>query len=248
MALARKRDWYFQSPLMHQALWAIVTLGTWPLLVQSKRFDRFRRLEWNQYHGFAQWLSSATQDSIAADLEVFAERAAGRPSSRLAAKVCVVGALLLAAIVFYRLHDWEAVLKTAFWPQSLFLPAVVFSAILGVGWFSHVMGIVKQQAMTRLWIGRLNELLAAHEKRPLPIGVSKPNFATLLAASALAIVGPTWAAVALIALVIQNRYTGNTRAARLAMLERMLEWMDTSGLPVEFDIEEIEPEELVSLA
>lgn len=247
MALARKREWYFEASLITNGLWAFVTLGIGPLLGQSRRFDRFRRLEWNQYHAFAQWLARATGDEIAGELETFAERAWGRPSSRIAIVLCAVAALTLLIVIGVRTLDWRAVLTTAFWPQSLYWPAITFGAVLLLGWVFHLMAVIRQQAMTRLWIGRLNELLAGYDRRPVPLGVSLPGWPMLLLTSALAIIGPVWLAMTLFALALGNRYTLHTRAARLAMLERMLEWMDTSGLPVEFDIEEIEPGELVEM-
>jgi hypothetical protein len=247
MALARKREWYFEASLPWTIVWCLLTLGTFPMLLQSFRFDRFRRLEWNQYRAYAQWLHGVASDPIAADLEKFAEKAAGRPSPRFAVKLCVLGALAIAAVAFFRTNDLVVLAQTVFYPQSLLWPAIAYSAILSVGWFVHLMKVVRQQTMTTLWVGRLNELLTPREKRPVPIAIARVGWPWLLAASVIAIFGPTWAAVALVAIVMQNRYTSRTRLVRLAMLERMLEWMDTSGLPVEFDIEEIEPEELVAM-
>ncbi len=252
MALARKRDWYFEASLPWTILWCILSLGTWPLILQSFRFDRFRRLEWNQYYAYAQWLSMVNPDSaaspIASDLEKVAEKAGEKPSARVAVKLFVLGALAIAAIAFVRTIDVVILAKTAFYPQSLLWPAIAFSALLSVGWFAHLLAVLRQQTMTSLWIGRLNELLVGQERRPVLLVISRAAWPWLVAASVVALFGPTWAAVALVAIAIQNRYTNGTRAVRLAMLERMLEWMDTSGLPVEFDIEEIEPEELVAMA
>lgn len=248
MALARKRDWYFHASLFWTALWCLLSLGTWPLLLQSFRFDRFRRLEWNQYGAYAQWLSTTTRDPIAEDLERFAQKAGGKPSSRFAVKLFVLGALAVATVAFIRTNDLLVLAKTVFYPQSLLWPAIAFNAFLAIGWFAHLLVVLRQQTVTSLWIGRLNELLAGHEKRPVPLVIARATWWWLMAASVVAIFGPTWAAVALVAIAIQNRYTNGTRAVRLAMLERMLEWMDRSGLPVEFDIEEVEPDELVALA
>lgn len=248
MALARKREWYFEASLPLSVALSLLTLGIWPLLVQARRFDRFRRLEWNQYQAYAQWLSRTIGDSIAADLEQFAGKAAGRPSARFAVRLCVFGALAVAAIALFRTGDMLVLLKTVFVPQSLLWPAIAYSAILSIAWLVHLLNVIRQQTLTSLWIGRLNEMIAAHEKRPVPLVISKAPWPSLLVASLMAVLGPTWLAVALVALVIQNRYTRGTRAVRLAMVERMLEWMDTSGLPVEFDIEEIAPEELVAIS
>lgn len=248
MALARKRHWYFDASLFWTALWCLLTLGTWPLLLQSFRFDRFRRLEWNQNASYARWLSSVTGDPISHDLQKFAEKAAGKPSSRFGVKLFVSGALGVAAVAFIRSEDLIVLARTVFYPQSLFWPAIAFNALLSIGWFAHLLTVLRQQTLTALWDGRLNELLSAQEKRPVPLVVARAGWPWLASASVVAILGPTWAAVAIVTVAIQNRYTRGTRAVRLAMLERMLEWMDTSGLPVEFDIEEVEPDELVAMA
>lgn len=249
MALARKRDWYFDVSYPSTALWAVLSLGTWPLLLQAFRFDRFRRLEWNQYHAFAQWISIASEHPIAADLETFADKAGGRPSPRWGVRFAVAWALVLAAYAFmYSGFDGLTLVQTVFYPQSMQWPALAFNAVLAIGYLILLLTIVRQQTMTSLWIGRLNELLTAHDRRPIPLNLRSISWTWLVAASLLVIVGPTWAGAMLVAVATSNRYTRSTRALRLAMLERMLEWMDTSGLPVEFDIEEIEPEELVAMA
>ena len=245
MALSRKRDWYFHASIFWTVVWAILTLGTWPLLLQAYRFDRFRRLDWNQYHAFSQWLDMASGNPVVSDLLKFAEKAAGKPSGRWAVRFLVFWALAIAGFALFRSADLIVTAKTVFYPQSLLWPAIAFNAILTVAWFVHLISILRQQSLSILWLGRLNELLAGSDKRPVPIIVSRAPWFWLVIASAVAVTGPVWAAMMLVAIAIQNRYTRGTRAVRLAFLERMLEWMDTSGLPVEFDIEEIEPQELI---
>ncbi len=252
MSLARKRDWYFHASYFWTIVWAVLTLGTWPLLLQSYRFDRFRRLEWNQYAAFAQWLRLVTNDSNAAEVEALAERALRTSSThRFWVRFFVFSALLIATIAFVRSVDLLVLVKTSFIPQSILWTALAYNAVLSVGWIVHLSCVLRQQLLTAIWIGRLNELLETLEKRSLPIHgrvtSTVPFIVSSVGLALFAVVGPTWAAAMLAAVAVQNRYTNGTRAIRLALLERMLEWMDTSGLPVEFDIEEIEPEELVAM-
>lgn len=247
MALARKRDWYFHASYLWSTVWGVLSLETWPVLLQSYRFDRFCRLEWNQYHAVAQWLTRVAPDTISNELEAFADGAAKARSKRVAVRLFVATAALIAAIAFIDSVDLGLLLKTAFWPQSGLRTALAFNAALSVAWLVHLLTVIRQMSRTGVWTGRFNELLAANERRPLPSPPTAVPWLLFVIAFVLLLVGPTWLAMMFVAIGIQNRYTKGTRAVRLAILERMLEWMDTSGLPVEFDIEEIEPEELVAM-
>lgn len=249
MALARKRHWYFEASWFWTIVWAILTLGTWPLLLQSYRFDRFRRLEWNQYQAFAQWLGQSTDDPAIGQLQQDAESSAGNASKRLIVRGSVLLALVVLAVVWIFTDSWFELLRTVFWPHfSLLYGNNLYSAALACGIGAHLGAIGSQRQSTTRWISELNSYLQRVDRRPIPLP-SKQSLWGLLIASAFALVLlPGWLVLTLFAVVVQNHYLASTRAIRLALLERMLEWMDASGLPVEFDIEEVEPDELVSVA
>lgn len=242
MALSRKRDWYFELFIPKVLATAVMTLGIRPLLEASIRFDRWRRLEWVQYAELAKWLRDQTGHPIAQELVGDAEQAAPRPANPWVLRLIAVAAMVVIGVEWYATGRFSSVLVTVFQPGSLSGSAIAFSAILSVGWLVQLSRFLRQQSTTTRWLVRLNAMLAAYDKRPVLPERSRLPWGWLAVGSALAVFGPTWAAFMVVVIALQNRYISGTRAVRLQMIERMLEWMDRSGLPVEFDIEELEPE------
>lgn len=246
MALARKRDWYFEASWFWTIVWAILTLGIWPLLLQSYRFDRFRRLEWNQYDAYALWMAHHVDKNEANTLAGIAFRWAGPPSWRVIERSYAMAALAVAIYILVTTGDLLAVARAVYSsPVAQGRPITLYGMCLGIGYLWFVRSVMRQSAMTTAWLRGVNRLLESKERRPVPLPPRPRAWVKFVWVVPIAIFLPMWASMMIGAVLMQNHYIASTRAIRLALLERMLEWMDTSGLPVEFDIEEVEPGELV---
>lgn len=241
MGLSRRRRTYFAANIPTSILVAIFTLGLRPLWIASVRVERWRRYEWILLGEFAKWWHARTNDADARRLADDADRFATpwRPDRPVVA--AMIYAVLLVGIAFHR-GGWPAALDTVFRPQSLSTLAFAYSAVLSIAWLVVLLRGTQQHARANAWIEELNLVMAADGRRPVPSTRSRIPWIWFALAGLIAVVGPTWAAMMVAVLAMQNDLINSLRPVRLALVERVLERMDTSGLPIEYDIESTSPE------
>ncbi len=245
MALARKREWYFEHKFFRTAALAILTAGLFPLLEASRRFDRWRRLEWLLLADYSRWLAGRVRDENL------------RPLIRLADDGLADKSLLPVA----RLIAWigAACVAVAVWRMNLaglFLGTGQLSLHLVpiAGWVVCLMlaagmlmaDVLRQRAATRRWIQHLSATLIAHEHRPVTPRRSSEMLGWFVP-SILMGVPFFWTLPALFAIGVSNAYVRSTRPVRMQLIERMLEINDNSGLPMEYDVIEPKPAELLAM-
>jgi hypothetical protein len=246
MALSRERDWYFAKPVARSLVAGVLSLGLLPLLDHARRLDRWRRLEWTQYAEAARWIGHRTGDATLTLLASVADRSAGAPSGRWTARICAAGALVVLAASVLTGDPW-AMLWTAFVPLQGGLPAVLFSGLLGFGWVAHFNDLRAHAGRVERWLEQVNVAMVAHDRRPIVRAESRTPTGWMIAGVLLGVAGPLWLGVQTMVLALQNRYIRSTQSARWQMCERVLEWMDESGLPMEYDIEKLEPEQIAAM-
>lgn len=249
MTLSRKREWYFVKPTIRTLASACLTLGLRPPLTTARRFDRWRRLEWTTYAELARWMHQRSADPIADELVQYADGAANMPSRHRSTVAYVLVAVAILVGTAFLTRDWRTVFSTVFapawqpiWNANLAPLICGYSFVLAFAWVSMLMVLMRHQAAIVVWLTRCSVLLAAHDKRPVVVPRRPLPVWYLLVAIVVGSVLAPWIGAMLVVIGVQNRYIIATRSARLAFIERMLEWMDQSGLPVEFDVEEMAPD------
>lgn len=244
MALSRDRSWYFLTSLPSAAIIGLLTFGLVPLLDAARRFDRWRRLEWLQYADVMAWIADRTDSDEARLLTKDAEDFAGAPSKRVAVKLSVLAMCGLIAWSIW--HDgviglWRTVggVMTVHWS------GLVFLLLLLTGWFVTLTALHRHQKRIAEWLDCVNEMLVAYDRRPvvLPLPTQQPAWLELLKLAG-AVAFP-WIGLPLLVFGEMNCYIRSTRAARMRFVERMLEWMD--GGPMEYDVEELDPEQIATM-
>lgn len=241
MGLSRRRAEFFSGAIPTTIVTSIFTLGLKPLWVGGVRVDRWRRYEWNLLHAFATWWHARTGDAGARQLADDADRFA-TPRGVDRPVVTAIACALVLIVVSFRDGGWRMALDTVFLPQSLSRYAFAYSAVLSIAWLAVLARGLQQHARANAWLQELNEVLARDERRPVPATRTRVPWLWLALAGLIAVVGPTWGAAMVAVMAVQNEMADSLRPARLAMVERTLERMDASGLPIEYDIEAGEPE------
>ena len=245
MGLSRRRGTFFEASIPTAIVESLPTLGLRPLWIAGERLERWRRHQWLLLGEFATWWHARTGDATAARMiEDAARFAAPRGRDRPIVAAVAYG-LVLVGIAFHR-GGWPAALDTVFRPQSGSTLAFAYSAVLSIAWLVVLARGLQQHARTNGWIEELNEAMAADGRRPLPATRTRVPWIWLLLAGLLAAVGPTWAAAMVAVLAVHNETVRAMRPVRMALVERMLERMDRSGLPIEYDVEATSPEAFAS--
>lgn len=241
MGLSRRRGSFFTTKIPTEIVLSIVTLGLRPLWVANVRVDRWRRYEWLLLGTFATWWHDRTDDANARRLTEDADRFSAPTGVDRPVIFAVVGGL---ALLWMAARDGGLVgaLDCAFRPQSGSRYAFAYSAILSIAWLVVLARGWQQHARANAWIAELNDVLAADGRRPVPATDTRVPWIWFALAFLIALVGPTWGAMMVAVLAIQNDLSLSLRPVRLRMVERVLERMDASGLPIEYDVEANAPE------
>lgn len=248
MALSRQHSLLGRSPTL-MALIAVPTVGLAPLLILGRMIERWHRLEWTLLSQFGRWMETY-QDRIAGDY------CAATADAWRATRPFTVRPWLLAAIAV------PIVVATA---VALFLDHSEFGRILGIvaslaicqGFGNAEDGARSGFEMLRRWTEKLNHHFAATGMRVVDIPPRRHGLLLLAYAAALClafsgmalwpwglIVIPLIAAVSFRA---WNQRLAATRLVHLQLIERLLEWMDDTGLPVEYEVTALNPDEIAAM-
>lgn len=254
MALSRKCEATFVHSPVGTLAKATLTAGLIAPLQHAWSLDCWRRLEWVQYAELARWLRDRTGSDAAQEMIAFAEQAASQPSPWRRTQIYVLAALaMLIALGIATPGDWRLLVTTVFAPlwtvtdHARLLPlAFGYGIVLAFAWLSLLRSLMRHQADVVVWLTRAVVLLAAHDRRPVVFNRRAASVVTLLVAIVIGGLLAPWMGLLIVAVDARNRYIIATRAVRLAFIERMLEFMDASGLPVEFDVEEMEPDAIAA--
>ena len=241
MGLSRRRGMFFSANLPTTIVESILTLGLRPLSVARGRIDRWRRYEWILLGKFATWWHARAGDADARRLADDATRFATPRSVDRPIVAALIYSVIVVAIAFQR-GGWGGAIDAVFRPQSLSPFAFAYSAVLSIAWLGLLARGWQEHARMNAWIDGLNRALAADGRRPVPATRLRVPWLWFALAGLIALVGPTWAATMVAVLATHNALVRCVRPIRLALVERLLERMDTSGLPIEYDVESISPE------
>lgn len=245
MALSRDRAAYFIGRPAVSLTLAVVTLGILPLIRRSRRFLSIERMEWSELLELSSWLTAYTRlGSRASLLERFAsDRLRTARSRRTRYIACFTFCGLAAALAC--IHQWltpDGRLATLW---------CGFFTCIAVAWLLQLLLLTTHVKWLRDWIGHVNQLLYNDDKRE----IDQPRGMWLIFAGLgvplLVVQFLTALPVVLLLVVLTRlmlaRHLQQFRQTQLHLLERLLEYMDDTGLPVEYDVVALNPDEIAAM-
>lgn len=253
MALSRNRRGTFLRELVLSLISAAATLGVAPLFrsvtiwKNSRRFVRTVRIEW------AQWIWQHQPLSYHADeLSVLSSR--GVPLGIIV--LALMNLVLLILICLSPLDDGPEGFSVRWLLSGQFDFRRLWRALLiliGTGWLALIMAQLMTAIRADAWAVRANAMLADDERRQIRF-LRLGTWRLLLIPPAMSVLFiqsltnfPMAAALLVLSLALQDIQERASRRVHLQLIERLLEWMDDTGLPVEYDVTALNPDEIAAM-
>lgn len=250
MALSRDRVTYFAFQSWDAVLVAL-TATIAPLYRFFRRLPRFERLEWRQREEFVAWVMRFVPlRSHTMRLESLSSRWRRVRPLHLVTLALVSALFAAAPILSFR----ERVrLGSDRWPEAIDLFWRIALVTVGSLWFYRAACLILTQAGLDRWTRHCNVMMAADGRRPIlfrgiswwywPVGV-------VVGAVGQCQMISNWPLILvpiLFAMYLNNAAVDDVRRVHLQLIERLLEWMDDTGLPVEYEVTALNPDEIAAM-
>jgi hypothetical protein len=247
MVLSRDRRSSFESSPVAMALLSLVSIGFLPAWLLGSKCDRMTRLHQTEMAQLGDWIAKFVDAQVG--------RAVGAGDRTLRQPLAIsrgvlvpffTACALLAGAAWFRGEPFVA--RVVAWGM-LFIVAQALHYDALSGW--------RLSQARREALAPLNKLLASRERRavdPRPLRGSLMLALVLVwfLAICLTIVHLALGvlAVALLSGIASASLNANVRRCRevhLQLIERLLEWMDDTGLPVEYEVTALNPDEIAAM-
>ena len=274
-ALSRDRVEHFSTSPVGLGLVGLVSFGVLPLIFLSDRMSRWLRIESTQWSAFMRWAhdfqaldltvkaadpeaedDTYDVDEIGSDDEIdsalhLETAALGTRPTRAIILAAVLLAVAVAGMVFDPRPAAELFRDRASVPRvGVFLAGVVIAGT----WTWWLIDARASFSVLDQTLRALDERLSCQSRRPLaPLRNRRSwNVAIVVAvASLLATLAALFWPVFVLAIpyyaVVWNRAVASSRRINLQLIERLLEWMDDTGLPVEYEVTALNPDEIAAM-